>query len=122
MDPKVNCFGAALSPTNCIYAFQKNAVDHGDKFDADVVNSVKEFYMDDLPKSCKDDAEAIRIIEGQRNLCAKGNFKLGKFICNSWEVMKTVPKDDWAKGIHNLDSRLPEVKMLGGRIKLSCME
>ena len=99
----VNYFGAASSLTNCSYAFQKNAEDHGKEFDADVVASVKEFYMDDLPKSCVDDANAIRIIQGQRELCAKGNFNLGKFICNSREVMKTMPKANWAKGIQDLD-------------------
>ena len=67
---QVNCFGAASSPTNCIYTFQQNAVDHGGDFDADVVDSVKEFYMDDLLKSCEDETEAIRIIQGQRSLCA----------------------------------------------------
>ena len=35
----INCFGAASSPTNCIYAFQKNAEDHGDEFGANVVAS-----------------------------------------------------------------------------------
>ena len=27
--------------------------------------------------------------------------------------MNTVPKEDWARGILDLDGRLPEVKMLG---------
>ena len=45
-------------------------MDHGGDFDANVVDSVKEFYMDDLPKSCEDETEAIRMIQGQRSLCA----------------------------------------------------
>ena len=51
-----------MSSTICIYAFQKNAVDHGGDFDADAINLIKEIYMDDLPKSCKDKAETIRIV------------------------------------------------------------
>ena len=52
----LHCFGATLLPTYCIYAFQKNAVDSGGDFNADVVDSVKEFYMDNLPNSCKFEA------------------------------------------------------------------
>ena len=55
-------------------------------------------------------------------MCAAGGFKLTKFVSNDREVIASIPKEERAHGIKNIDldqSRLPIERALGISIERS---
>ena len=59
---------------------------------------------------------AIKLLEDVRNMCVAGGFKSKKVISNSRRVLDTIPKEDAAKGIKDLDlsaQTLPIDRALG---------
>ena len=100
----VHLFGAASSPGCANFALKRIATDHEDEFGHDAANFVRDnFYVDDGLKSVPTVAEAIKLIESTRKLCAKGGLRLHKFTSNAREVLETIPEDERAKGLKNLD-------------------
>ena len=75
-------FGANCSPCCAIFVLRKCAADHSTQF-SEVDQAVrKNFYMDDLIKSCPNASEARRLTEDLRNVLMRGGFRLTKFLSN----------------------------------------
>lgn len=113
----VHLFGAGSSPGCANFALKRIATDHEEEFGQDAANFVRDnFYVDDGLKSVPTVAEAVKLIESTRKLCTKGELRLHKFSSNSREVLETIPEDERAKGLKNLDlhqSSLPMERALG---------
>ena len=76
----------------------------------------KNFYVDDGLKSVKTVNEAIVLIQKSKEMCKQGGFRLHKFISNHKEVIESIPVEDHAKGIKDLDiehEELPSERVLG---------
>ncbi|TWW62964.1 hypothetical protein D4764_04G0016110 [Takifugu flavidus] len=50
--------------------------------------------------------EAIQLVEEARKLCSVGKLRLHKFISNSDKVLKSIPKEECAESVKNLDMAL----------------
>nr|XP_055049230.1 uncharacterized protein LOC129434322 isoform X1 [Misgurnus anguillicaudatus] len=110
-------FGGVWSPSAANFALQRVAEDNHEKFTADTVETVKQnFYVDDCLKSVPTEDAAIKLASQLREMLACGGFKLTKWLSNSKEVMKSIPAEEWAKSLHevNLDQEdLPFERTLG---------
>ncbi|XP_064638317.1 uncharacterized protein LOC135494330 [Lineus longissimus] len=120
--PMIECqmlvliFGAASSSSCSNYALRKTADDHKDGF-AEAASTIQSnFYVDDCLKSVASTEKAIALADDLRTICDKGGFKLTAWISNDREVMATIPKELWAKGVKDLDIKqnsLPVERALG---------
>ncbi|XP_072028356.1 uncharacterized protein [Amphiura filiformis] len=114
---KVHVFGAISSPTCANYALRRCAMDNADKYDTHVIEAIlHDFYVDDFVKSVKEESTAGRLVTGVKECLAKGGFNLVKWMSNSRTVLETIPSEDRAKGLKNLDIRredLPVERTLG---------
>ena len=113
----VHIFGAKSSPSVAGYALRKTAKDNEQDFSAEVVDAVfRDFYVDDLLKSFAD-AERAADLSGQlRDLLAKGDFQLTKWISNRRDVLSPFPVEERAPQIKDLDLKsdsLPLDRALG---------
>ncbi len=110
-------FGGVWSPSAANFALQRVAEDNHGNFSDDTVETLKRnFYVDDCLKSVPTVEAAIKIASELRELLTCGGFRLTKWLSNSKEVMKSIPPDDWAKSLHevNLDQEdLPFERTLG---------
>ena len=113
----VHLFGAISSLSCANMALKKTADDFQDSFGKEAAATVKrDFYVDDLVKSRKTEESAIDLVKNAREMCASGGFKLTTFISNSRRVLETVPIEDHAKGLKDLDLKfdsLPIERALG---------
>lgn len=57
------------------------------------------------------DAEAIQLIKDARDLCSTGKLRLHKFISNSKEALKSIPKDECAESVKDMNMALGEPLM-----------
>lgn len=110
-------FGAASSPCTANYVLRKTADDNCDdpSFSPETIETVKRnFYMDDLLKSVRDEATATKL---QRELTApitRGGFRLTKWSSSSREVLSQIPNQEMASPSINLDlDDLPIERSLG---------
>ena len=113
----VHLFGGVWSPSCVNFALRRTADDNAENFNADVVTTVKEnLYVDDCLKSLDSEDETIVMVKQLTDILAKGGFRLTKWISNSRRVIESVPPDERAKGIKNLDldqEELPVERALG---------
>jgi len=113
----VHLFGAGSSPGCVNFALKRIASDHEQEFGHEEANFVRDnFYVDDGLKSVLMVPKAIKLIQNTRKLCAKGGLCLHKFTSNSREVLETIPEEERAKGLKNLDlnqNSLPMERALG---------
>ena len=113
----VHLFRAVSSPSCSNFALKQTAQDTETEFGPLVAEtSRRNFYVDDCLKSVKDEKTTIELIQGLRQTCHKGGFKLTKFISNSRAVLESVPMDQRSKEAKNLDldhERLPIERALG---------
>lgn len=113
----VHLFRATSSPGCANFALKRTADDFKELFSSKPAKFVKEdFYVDDGLKSVPSVIQASAVIESTKSLLAKGGFNLHKFISNSKEVIKAIPKEQRASGVKELDlSRdvLPIERALG---------
>ena len=112
----VHLFGAASSSGCANYALKKTADDAEPRFGADVAKTVRrDFYVDDWLKSVTNAEAAKALIKDVKDVCASGGFNLTKFISNSREVIDSVPAENRAPSVVNLDlsSALPIERQLG---------
>ena len=113
----VHLFGATSSPGCANFALKRTADDFEELCGSEPAKFVKEdFYVDDGLKSVPSAVQASALIESTKCLLAKGGFNLHKFISNSKNVIKAIPKEQQASGIKELDlSRdvLPIERALG---------
>ncbi|XP_062610192.1 uncharacterized protein LOC134271972 [Saccostrea cucullata] len=113
----VHLFGAVSSPGCANFGLRQAATDGELQFGSDVGNFIKrDFYVDDGLKSVATPEEAISIIERSKELCSRSGLKLHKFLSNSKEVLESIPVEERAKGLADIDihhDKLPMERTLG---------
>ena len=111
----VHLFGAISSPSCSNFALLKAAEDNEGKFNGEVINTVKRhFYVDHCLKSSPTVSSAIPLVKDLRELLMKGGFHLTKWTSNSRELLASIPKDERAKEVKDLDlDKLPTERALG---------
>lgn len=67
----------------------------------DTINS--NVYVDDCLKPVATEKQTIDLVKNLREICSLGGFKLTKWVTNSRAVLATIPEDDKAKQLKNLD-------------------
>ncbi|XP_068704307.1 uncharacterized protein [Montipora foliosa] len=114
---EVHLLGATSSPSCSNFALRKTAQDNKDEFAEDFVKTVKRnFYVDDCLKSVESSERAVDLAVQLRNLLVKGGFRLTKWLCNRPEVLESIPKDERAPSVLDLDldkDKLPLQRALG---------
>lgn len=84
---KVHLFGATSSPSCAAFALRRTATDNSDKFESEVISTVrKNFYVDDLLKSVPTEEGATKLATDLQSLMAIGGFRLTKWLSNSKAV------------------------------------
>ncbi|CAC5426191.1 unnamed protein product [Mytilus coruscus] len=113
----VHLFGATSSPSCANYALRKTASELKGTFDNQVVDTVlKNFYVDDCLKSVSSTNQAIGLISNIQSLLKQGGFRIAKWISNDRDVINSVPVEERAKEIKDLDldqDSLPIDRALG---------
>ncbi|XP_056272262.1 uncharacterized protein LOC130195038 [Pseudoliparis swirei] len=109
---KVHLFGAASSPGCANFGLKHRANEGQDQFNQNAVKFIqRNFYVDDGLVSVMSDAEAIQLVKEARGLCSKGKLRLHKFISNSKNVLNSIPKEECAESVKDLDMALGEPLM-----------
>ncbi|KAK0144664.1 hypothetical protein N1851_017006 [Merluccius polli] len=109
---KVHLFGAASSPGCANFGLQHLAFKSQGQFDQNTIKFIKRnFYVDDGLISVPSNVEAIQLIKEAKELCSTGNLRLHKFTSNSMEVLKSIPEEDRAQSIKDLDMDFGELHM-----------
>jgi len=113
----VMIFRAASSPCTANYVLRKTTDDNCDdpSFSPETIETVKRnFYMDDLLKSVRDEATTTKLQQELTALLARGGFRLTKWSSSSREVLSQIPKQEMASLSINLDlDDLPIERSLG---------
>ena len=113
----VMIFGAASSPCTANYVLRKTADDNCEdpSFSPETIEAVKRnFYMDDLLKSVRDETSATQLQKELTALLARGGFRLTKWSSSSREVLSQIPSQEMASPSVNLDlDELPVERSLG---------
>ncbi len=101
----VHLFGATSSPPGCANVALKTTANDAElecgSRAAEFVR--KNFYVDDGLTSLPTPDDAINLITETKTLCAKGGFRLHKFMSNNKEVLQSIPPNDLAKGLQDFD-------------------
>ena len=112
-------FGAVSSPSCANFALKRTADDNEGKYDTEVLNTIRRnYYVDDCLKAVRDEKRAICLVKELTAVCATGGFKLTKWASNSRSVLNSVPAEERAKEVKNLDldtDNLPVERALGMR-------
>lgn len=113
----VHLFGATSSPSCANFGLRRTAEDNRHAFSQDAVDTVrKNVYVDDCFKSVPTKPKAVVLADELRQLLAKGEFHLTKWISNSRNVLDTIPASKRAGSVQDLLlSRLPMERALGVR-------
>ncbi|XP_070567346.1 uncharacterized protein [Ptychodera flava] len=112
---KVHLFGAASSP-GCANGMKHLANENKTEFPSAASFLQEDFYVDDGLTSKESTDEAIKVVKEAQTVCAKEGLHLHKFISNSREVMDSIPIDERASGIKDVDlnhDSLPIERVLG---------
>ncbi|XP_071092716.1 uncharacterized protein [Haliotis cracherodii] len=113
---KVHLFGAVSSPSCANFALKETVKDNMDLFGKEVVHAVeKSFYVDDCLTSVQSEKMAIEMSHKLREICKKGGFRLTKWISNSRAAIESIPEEERAKEVKDLDidDALPIERALG---------
>ncbi|XP_054607429.2 uncharacterized protein [Nothobranchius furzeri] len=106
---KVHLFGAASSPGCANFGLKHLATEGQDRFNESTVRFIRRnFYVDDGLVSVGSDAEAIELIKEASELCSAGKLRLHKFISNSKKVLESIPREECADSVKELDIDLGE--------------
>lgn len=101
---EVHLFGATSSPSYASYALRRCAEDNKSSFDAAVVDTVLcNLYVDDCLRSVASKQEAVKLYHDLKAICLKGGFRLTKWMSNNWDVLTSIPQEDRATEVKNLD-------------------
>ena len=116
----VHVFGSTSSPSAAAFALRRVAEDNASNVDPFMVETVlKNFYVDELCKSCSSVDETVKLLEQLCRLLKNGGFHLTKFLSNSKDVLRCIPPKDLASSIAgSCDRELPTQKAL--RFLLQC--
>ena len=113
----VHLFGGTWSPSCCNFALRHTAKDNCSDFHPDTVDTVlRNFYVDDCLKSVSTEEKGIEIARELCSLLARGGFKLTKWISNNTKVLASIPVEERAKDVKELDlnyEALPTERALG---------
>ena len=113
----VHLFGAVSSPSCANFALKQTAEDNAKVYGNEAAEVVKhDFYVDDLLKSTPTTEAALELIPKVTKMCAAGGFRLTKFISNDRKVIGSIPREEQAKEMKNVDlnhDRLPMERALG---------
>ena len=113
----VHLFGAGSSPGCANYGLKQIANDFEAEYGSDAADFIRDdFYVDDGLKSVDAVTDAISLIQRTKDLCTIGGLRLHKFVSNSKEVIETIPVEDRASGIKELNLKndnLPVERALG---------
>ncbi|XP_078355245.1 uncharacterized protein LOC144639837 [Oculina patagonica] len=113
----VHPFGAVFSPSCSNYALRKTANDNEEEYGGAVASTMcQNFYVDDCLRSVSTEDKAKEQIDNLRQACAKGGFRLTKFICNRRSVLESIPDEKRFKEVKTLDlsyDELPIERALG---------
>ncbi|XP_056611900.1 uncharacterized protein LOC130428076 [Triplophysa dalaica] len=109
---KVHLFGAASSPGCANFGLKHLAAEGEGKFSEATVRFIqRNFYVDDGLTSLDSEEEAIELVREARDLCNTGKLHLHKFITSNKKVLATIPKQELAEVVADLDMALGEHKM-----------
>ena len=113
----VHLFGAASSPSCSNFALRKTAEDNVDMGNDISTTLLRNFYVDDMLKSCEDPKQAIDLLQDVKKMCRRGGFNLTKIISSSRKLLESIDKKDHGKALRNLDLNsavlLPVERALG---------
>ena len=87
-------FGARCSPTCCVFALRQTAEDNCQQYSSAAKAVLRSFYKDDLYHATDTVEEAFSVSKVLKNLLLLGGFNLTKWSSNSFETMKSNPKED----------------------------
>ena len=117
---EVHLFGATPSPSCSNFALRKTAEDEfpsNSRIPEEIIKTVeRNFYVDDCLKSVKSSELAVSLVNDLCDLLAKGGFRFTKWQCNRPEVLQSIPEDERAQSMLNLDllkDALPIQRALG---------
>ena len=103
-------FGAVCSPGSTNFGFKQAAKDGGQEFGADAAEFIRRnFYVDDGLKSVSTASAAAKLIQETQAMSAKAGIRLHKFISNTKEVFETIPPEDRAEGLQDLDLKFDKL-------------
>ncbi|XP_064116610.1 uncharacterized protein LOC135222453 [Macrobrachium nipponense] len=96
----VHLFGACSSPSIANFVLKQTASDFGNGFSKGAWDTVaNNFYVDDcLRAEDRQDALLSNLLE-VKELCEKGGFTLMKFSSSCVEVLSSIPREWYGKGI-----------------------
>ena len=98
------------------YALRKTANDNESIYPIAAETIRRNFYVDDCLRSDKTEETTTKLIQDLQMVCAKGGFRLTKFVCNSRAVLKSIPVEERSKETRTLDLHrdlLPIERALG---------
>lgn len=110
---QVQLFGATSSPSCASFALRKTTDDN--QKDVQTIGTLnRNFYVDDCLKSVKTVDDALHLVKELPQLLDRGGFHLTKWVSNRREVMASIPAEERAPTIVNLDlGNLPTNRALG---------
>lgn len=113
----VHLFGATSSPSCASYALRRTAEDGRERATPETVETIlNNLYVDDCLSSLPSDEHAVTLAKDVRTLCLSGGFRLTKWTSNSRALLMSIPEEDRASEVKdlNLDNdRLPMERALG---------
>ncbi|CAB4026321.1 Hypothetical predicted protein, partial [Paramuricea clavata] len=102
----VHLFRNRPSPAVATFGLRKTAVEGHEKYGEEIKDFVHHnFYVDDGLASLPTAEEAIKLVTSAQNTLALSNLRLHKVVSNSVDVMETLPTEDRAKDLCDLDIR-----------------
>ena len=113
----VHLFGATSSPSCANFALRKCAEDNKGQFSQEAMDKVlHSFYVDDCLVSVASEEKAVSLYHELIAICAKGGFRLTKWISNRRDVLTAIPEEHRAKDMKmlNMDQDLPPVERVLG--------
>lgn len=99
----VHLFGAVSSPSCCNYALRKTAADNESDYPVVAETIRRNFYVDDCLRSDTTEEGATKLAQDLKMVCAKGGFRLTKFVSNSRALLETIPVEERSKETRTLD-------------------
>ncbi|XP_072037120.1 uncharacterized protein [Amphiura filiformis] len=114
---KVHIFGATSSPACSNYALHRTVADNQQHYSKQACDTVRRnFYVDDCLQSVSTVSDGVCLAKDLISICAQGGFRLTKWISNNREVLESIPKEERAKEVKELNlecDTLPSERALG---------
>ena len=110
----VHLFGATSSPACSNYALQRTKADNQQQYSSQIIDTTRHsFYVDDCLQSVSSVGEGIQLAAELMSICSKGGFHLTKWVSNSREVLESIPRDERAKEVKQLNLEHDTLPMEG---------